>query len=129
METTNQERGKANLTLTGSICLSDIPKELIKVVETKQIDPATGKPITKKFLSLAVLELAEPTTYGDTHIISCAPKKEERIEGRNYIIGNFKRWIPKNEHVTQEQINNARTMTPEEIAAAEENPDGTDLPF
>ena len=31
----NQEtKGKANLVLTGSICLSDIPKELIKKVES-----------------------------------------------------------------------------------------------
>lgn len=113
--------------MTGSICLSDIPKELIKVVETRQINPATGKPVVKKYLNLAVLETAEPSQYGDTHFISCSPKKEERIEGRNYIIGNFKRWVPKTEHVTQEQINEARTMTPEEIAETEQGE--TDLPF
>lgn len=120
METTNQEnKGKANLVLTGSICLSDIPKELIKKVESNG----------KLYLSLAVMELAEPSKFGDTHFISCAPKKEERIEGRNYIIGNFKRWIPKTEHVTQEQINNAPGLTAEEIAAAEADPDGDGLPF
>lgn len=127
METTNQEnKGRANLVLTGSICLSDIPKELIKKVETKQIDPATGKPITKMFLSLAVMELSEPSKFGDTHFISCAPKKEERIEGRNYIVGNFKRWIPKTEHITQEQINNAPSLSPEEVEELEKT---SDLPF
>ncbi len=126
---TNQEKGKANLVLTGSICLTDIPKELIKVVETKQIDPATGKPITKKFLNLAVMELSEPSKFGDTHFISCAPKKEERIEGRNYIIGNFKKWIPKTERVSQEDIAAARSMTAEEIAAAEAAGESSDLPF
>lgn len=120
METTNQEnKGKANLVLTGSICLSDIPKELIKKVESNG----------KLYLSLAVMELAEPSKFGDTHFISCAPKKEERIEGRNYIIGNFKRWIPKTEHVTQEQINEAPGLSPEEIAAAEADAENGGLPF
>lgn len=126
---TNETKGKANLVLTGSICLSDIPKELIKKVETKQIDPTTGKPITKLYLSLAVMETQEPSKFGDTHFISCAPKKEERIEGRNYIIGNFKRWIPKTEHVTQEQINEAPGLSPEEIAAAEADAENGGLPF
>ena len=129
MDTPNENRGKANLVLTGSICLTDIPKELIKVVETKQFDPSTGKPIIKKYLNLAVMELSEPSNFGDTHFISCAPKKEERIEGRNYIIGNFKKWIPKIERPSQEDINAARTMTPEEIAAAEAAGEGSDLPF
>lgn len=123
---TSQEKKKATLVLTGSICLTDIPKELIKVVETKQTDPATGKPVVKKFLSLAVMELGDVSKFGDTHIISCAPKKEERIEGRTYIVGNFKRWVPKQEHITQKQINDARTMTAEEIAEAEVS---DDLPF
>lgn len=124
----NANKGKANLVLTGSICLSDIPKELIKKVTTKQLDK-NGNPIEKLFLNLAVMELAEPSNFGDTHFISCAPKKEERVEGRNYIIGNFKRWIPKTEHITQEQINNAPGLTPEEIAAAEADAENGGLPF
>ncbi len=126
METSANNEKKANLVLTGSICLSDIPKELIKKVETKQIG-SDGKPITKLYLSLAVMETAEPSKFGDTHFISCAPKKEERIEGRSYIIGNFKRWIPKNDtHVTQEQINNAPALSPEEVEELEKT---NDLPF
>jgi len=125
METTANNEKKANLVLTGSICLSDIPKELIKKVETKQIG-SDGKPITKLFLNIAVMETAEPSKFGHTHFISCAPKKEERVEGRSYIIGNFKRWIPKTDPVTQEQINNAPTLTPEEVAALEQT---QDLPF
>lgn len=125
METTANNEKKANLVLTGSICLSDIPKELIKKVETKQIG-SDGKPVTKLFLNIAVMETAEPSKFGHTHFISCAPKKEERVEGRSYIIGNFKRWIPKTDPVTQEQINNAPTLTPEEVAALEQT---QDLPF
>lgn len=121
-------KGKANLVLTGSICLSDIPKELIKKVTTKQLDK-NGNRIEKLFLNLAVMELAEPSNFGDTHFISCAPKKEERVDGRNYIIGNFKRWIPKTEHVTQEQINSAPSLSPEEIAAAEADAENGGLPF
>jgi len=119
METTANNEKKANLVLTGSICLSDIPKELIKKVESNG----------KLYLSLAVMELAEPSKFGDTHFITCAPKKEERIEGRNYIIGNFKKWIPKTEHVTQEQINNAPNLTPEEVADLEAQGENGGLPF
>lgn len=77
-----EEKKKARLAYVGSICLSDIPRECIKLVEKNG----------KKYLSLAVMELAEPSRYGDTHFISCAPKKEERKEGQNYIIGNLRVW-------------------------------------
>lgn len=107
MDTTN--RPKAHLAFTGSICLTDIPKETIKIVEKNG----------KKYLSIAVLELTEPSKYGDTHFISCAPKKDERIEGRNYIIGNLRTWHNP-EQVSQADINAAPTLTEEEQ---------NDLPF
>ena len=113
MENSNQK--KAFLALVGSICLTDIPKEVIKVANNG-----------KKYLSLAVMEYTDGANqFGDTHFISCAPKKEDRVEGRNYIIGNFKRWEDKRKP-TLEEINNAPTMTAEQIAEAEEN---GDLPF
>ena len=80
--------------LFGSICLSDIPKELIKDVELRD-----GR--HKKYLSVSVLEMKQPGKYGDTHFISCAPKKDERKEGMNYIIGNLRRW---EEHRIEPQV-------------------------
>lgn len=65
---------------TGSICVSDIPKELI----------TTGKN-GKKYLNIAVFANKEGANqYGNTHYISCAPKQEERKDGVNYFIGNLK---------------------------------------
>lgn len=63
----------------GSICLSDIPKEVIK----------TGKN-GKKYLNISIWEREKPSEWGQTHTISCAPKKEERQEGVNYLIGDLK---------------------------------------
>lgn len=102
------ENKKAKLVLVGSICLSDIPRECIKVVEKNG----------KKYLSLAVMELSEPSKFGDTHFISCAPKKDERKEGVNYIIGNFRRFVEKSEHVSAADIDSGTALD-----------DGDELPF
>lgn len=65
---------------TGSICLTDIPKELI----TK------GKN-GKEYLNIAIFANKDGANqWGNTHYMTCAPKKEERVEGVNYIIGNLK---------------------------------------
>ena len=74
---------KAHLVLIGSICLSDVPKEAIKTAKNG-----------KEYLNLAVFELNEISKYGNSHIITCEPKKEERVEGHNYLIGNFKNYSP-----------------------------------
>jgi len=109
---TNQR--KAFLSMVGSICLTDIPKEVIKVVNGK------------KYLSLAVMEYtAGANEYGDTHFVSCAPKQEERREGVKYIIGNFRKW-QDNRKPTLAEINNAPSITAEEIAQSEES---DELPF
>jgi hypothetical protein len=97
--------------LYGSICLSDIPKELIKEV--------TLQDGTKKmYLNVAVVERREKSQFGHTHFITCSPKQEERKEGVNYFIGDLKTHVPQNVAPTTEQINNA--------PAAREF---TDLPF
>ncbi len=62
----------------GSICLSDIPKRLIR--------ERNGK----KYLSIEVIERREVGQYGDTHFVSASCKKDDRIEGENRIIGNLK---------------------------------------
>ena len=86
----------------GSICLSDIPTKEIKMVKC-----ADGK--ERAFLSISIHENTEPK-YNQSgklisdHFISCAPKKEERTEGVNYIIGNLRTWAPQAEQPTPEQI-------------------------
>lgn len=71
--------------LTGSICLTDIPKSQIKKVLCKD-------GIERMYLNIAVIERNQPQTFGNrtlTHFISCAPRKEERVEGVKYIIGDL----------------------------------------
>lgn len=106
----------------GSLCLSDIPKKEIKVVKC-----ADGK--ERAFLSISVHENTQPKTDANgkvisDHFISCAPKKEDRVEGVNYIFGNLRTWTQQTEAIQP---------TPEEIAAAPsyESEDGKslDLPF
>lgn len=65
--------------LTGSICLSDIPREQMKKVVCKD-----GK--ERIYLNVAVIERKEPSQFGHTHFITCAPKQEERKEGTQYIL-------------------------------------------
>lgn len=92
----------------GSICLSDIPKELIKAVTC-----ADGQ--VRKFLNIAVVEMKEPRTFtnGDkrrtyTHFLTCAPKKEEQKEGVRYILGSLETYTPQvSAAPTVEDINNA----------------------
>lgn len=94
--------------LYGSLCLSDIPRELIKEVTLKNGEK-------KKFLSISVSRRKEArsfdggkTTY--THFVSCSPRKEERREGVNYFIGDLREW--------NDQPQGFAPPTPEEIAAA-----------
>lgn len=68
----------------GSICLSDIPKEVIK-------EGKNGK----KYLNITVWERKLASEWGHTHMISCAPKPEERKDGTNYLIGDLKPIKPK----------------------------------
>lgn len=100
--------------LFGSICLSDIPRSQMKKVKTKD-----GK--EKIYLNIFVGERKEPATFDDrtyTHFVSCSPKKEERIEGENYFIGDLQTYIPQPSTPTAEQIEKAPSVRPEE-----------DLPF
>ena len=65
--------------LYGSICLSDIPKELITTAQNG-----------KKYLNIEVNEMSKPSQYGATHAVKASVKKAERKEGVNYYIGNLK---------------------------------------
>lgn len=105
----------------GSICLSDIPKSEIKMVQCKD-------GVTRAFLNISVHENATPRYTDENgkkrllsdHFISCAPRKEDRKEDVNYLIGNLRTWTPSgNEMPSAEEIANAPSA---EVT-------GTDLPF
>jgi len=91
--------------LIGSICLSDIPRELIKKVETR--DGA------KLFLNIAVGERKTPSKMGSTHYVSCAPKKADRKDGVNYYIGDLKEW--QDRQPTTEDIDKAPAVDDDEV--------------
>lgn len=63
----------------GSLCLSDIPKELLRKAENG-----------KTYLNIRVVKRKEADKFGNTHFVSCAPKKDEQKEGVNYIFGHLK---------------------------------------
>lgn len=65
--------------LFGSICLSDIDKNLIR----------TGSN-GKSYLTIEVCERQQIGRYGDTHYIKQYCKSTERREGVNYFIGDLK---------------------------------------
>lgn len=65
--------------LFGSICLTDIPKELIR-------EGKNGK----KYLSIEVRERREVGRFGDTHYVKAYCKKDERKDDVNYFIGDLK---------------------------------------
>lgn len=91
--------------LIGSICLSNIPRSEMKKILCKD-----GK--ERIFLNVAVVERKEKSQFGDTHFISCAPKKEQRVEGTNYIIGDLKEWNPEPQMPTAEEIAAAPPFEP-----------------
>lgn len=75
--------------LTGSICLSDIPRELVRKVTCRD-----GR--ERMYLNIAVITKKNPQTFTNngvdrtyTHFVSCSPKQEERKEGVNYILGDL----------------------------------------
>lgn len=65
--------------LFGSICLSDIDKNLIR-------KGSNGK----SYLTIEIGERQQPGRYGETHWIKQYCKSTERREGVNYFIGDLK---------------------------------------
>lgn len=65
--------------LYGSLCLTDIPKELITVGKNG-----------KKYLNVVVNERREVSQFGMTHYVKAYCKKEQQREGVNYYIGELK---------------------------------------
>lgn len=100
--------------LYGSICLSEIPRSQMKKVMCKD-----GK--ERIFLNIFVGEKKEPATFGNntyTHFVSCAPKKEERIDGEQYFIGDLQTYNPQ-----------PSSPSPEQVASAPSISHNDDLPF
>lgn len=86
--------------LYGSICLSEIPREQMKKVTCKD-----GK--ERIFLNVWIGEKKESVTFGNntfTHYVSCAPKREDRVEGANYFLGDLQTYNPQPSTPTAEQI-------------------------
>ena len=73
--------------------------------------------VERMFLNIAIIEKKEKGQFGDTHFITCAPRKEEQKEGVNYIIGDMKLYVPAPTASTQE-IDDAPSIDPND-----------DLPF
>ena len=69
------------MNLHGSICLSDIPRDVIKRA-------ANGK----LYVNIQINERRETDRYGNTHNITCKPKRDEVVEGVNYYIGHAQQW-------------------------------------
>lgn len=101
--------------LIGSLCLSNIPRSEMKKIMCKD-----GK--ERIFLNVAVVERKEKSQFGDTHFITCAPKKEERKDGTCYIFGDLKVWNPEPQMPSAEEI---AAAPPYEPAADDDN----NLPF
>lgn len=73
------------------------------------------------FLNIFVGEKKEPATFGNntyTHFVSCAPKKEERVDGEQYFIGDLQTFNPQ-----------PSIPSPEQIACAPSVSPADDLPF
>lgn len=110
--------------LTGSICLSDIPREVMRKAMCRD-----GK--ERVYLNIAVIEKKEPKTFTNngvsrtfTHFVSCAPKREERIEGVNYILGDLESRETASNQATGATVAPAPSPAPSNQGIAD-----SDLPF
>ena len=98
---------------TGSICLSDIPKERITTAKNG-----------KKYLAITVFENEQEDKFGNHESIQISRTKEERENNmKPMYIGNLKDWSKSNNQ-------NTNTRTAEDIANSQSAQDeNDDLPF
>lgn len=70
---------------TAYLCLSDIPKENIKI--------ATNG---KKYLNIIIAEMPETDNFGNTHAVSVSVPKEDRTNGiKPILLGKAKKYNNK----------------------------------
>ncbi|MEG2219784.1 MAG: hypothetical protein RRY02_09745 [Muribaculaceae bacterium] len=91
----------------GSICLSDIPKRLIKKADNGKL-----------YLNINVFERREVGMYGDTHTIVASCKKDDQLNDEKLFIGDLKPSTLK--AITPEVVEKAPIATEKEVE---------DLPF
>ncbi len=107
-----ENKPKASRVLYGSICLDDIPAEAIAQIASSGRD-LYGNSIMKKYVNVALYVKGQPDMYGNTHFLKCDVRKENRVENKNYIIGNM-RPSEYRDHVTPEQVDAACAMMSQE---------------
>lgn len=74
-----------SISLYGSLCLSDIPKEFICIGNNG-----------KKYLNISIRQRREPSQWGHTHNVLVDIPQEQRVKGSKAIyIGNLKASAPK----------------------------------
>lgn len=96
--------------LYGSICLTDIPKELITVGKNG-----------KKYLNVVVNARREVSQFGHTHYIKAYCRREQQRDGVNYYIGDLKPGKAQPEQARQAGTGYGRHDNVQS--------DGDDLPF
>lgn len=95
--------------ITGSICVSDIPKSAIKKANNGKL-----------YISIVVAERKEVGSYGETHTIFMSQTKEERdAKMAKCYIGSGQAYQPQPEVVTAADIENLPSAEVQE----------SDLPF
>lgn len=93
--------------LTGSICLTDIPKEFI-----------TNHTNGKQYVNIAIGSRKEKGKFGETHNIMVSVPKDQRKDGdKPFYIGNLKEWQGNNQ------------PTPSQQGGTPPTDDGGDMPF
>lgn len=97
----------------GSLCLTDIPKELITVGKNG-----------KKYLNIEIGERRQPSQFGATHYVKASVKAEQKRDGVNYYIGDLKPSRYDNNQPSQQ----AEAPAAQQQAFNQPNDDG-DLPF
>jgi len=95
-----------------SICLTDLPKDKIKLSEKNG----------KKYINLVCASRREPSKYGETHTVFVSQEKAEREANKPIVyVGSGKEYDPQPQAVTAADI--------EQMPVAPIDDPADDLPF
>jgi hypothetical protein len=92
------------VTLTGSICLSDIPKEFITTAENG-----------KKYLRIEIHEKKEADQWNNTHYIQVDTYKDGKRADQKYYLGNLKTRSWGNANITNDERASYNVQEDEEL--------------